>query len=116
MKLFGLPVEAYQAMRGFGPVCDAIERAEWWLNPNEHLCGVIGEDHAKRAINLLDVVEEMLEEDGPRGDGARFAVASMGVDKPILMRARAQEIIARAEWERLEVSAITGGHVEERAS
>ncbi len=110
MRLYGMSIEAFHAMRGFAPVLDAIERAARWLDPEQHLGGVIVEQYARAALELLEGVDEMCRLPGPRGEGARFARASVGPAKLEEMRAHAREIVARREWERAEACAITGGH------
>lgn len=110
--LFGFTAEAYEAMRGFGPVKDAIERAAWWLDPANQLGGVVGETEATAALSVLEAIDVLLADEGPRGDGARFALASVGAEKLEALRARAQSLIGRAQWERTEASAVTGGLVE----
>lgn len=111
--LFGFPVEFCHAMRGFVPVCDAIERAAWWLDPEHQPGGFVGETEATAALGIIEPLDELLAERGPRGDGARFALASIGAEKLIELKARAEEIVGRAAWERAEGNAMSGAAVEQ---
>ena len=107
--LYGLPAEVFQALRGFVPMADGLERAELWLSEGF----AVGDREAGAALSVLEALEELLIEEGPRGDGARFALESIGAGRLRELKVRAEEILARADWEQAEASAVTGGLREE---
>lgn len=107
--LYGLTAEAYQAMRGFAPVADSLERAEELLSVG----WAHDEQTANHVLTMFEGVDALVAEEGPRGDGARFALEAAGPGKLEELRERAREVVARRGWERAEAEAMTGGAVEE---
>lgn len=64
---------------------------------------------AESTLVQLEALGELLGEAGARGDGVRFAADALGPWGVEALRERAKGIIARADWERVEASAITHG-------
>ena len=66
-------------------------------------------EEANSVLVQLEALGELLGETGPKGDGARFAAEALGPKGVERLQERAQEVVARAEWESVEASAITSG-------
>jgi len=64
---------------------------------------------ANSCIVQLEALGELLGAAGARGDGARFAADQLGPRGVEELRERAAAIVARAEWESVEATAITNG-------